>query len=196
MKMAIVILAGGPGRRIGGNKPLRLLGGQRLVDRAIAFAAARATHIALSVGHADQLSDLPIERIVDAQPDWGPLAGIASAFAFAARGNADVLLSVPCDSPFLPDDLATRLGAALQPGIGVAVPMSGGTLHVACGLWRVSVRDTLAAYAATGGRSLHGLVERVGFAPVTWPAEPVDPFFNVNSAEDLARAEEMLRREN
>ena len=197
MDLAVVILAGGAGRRIGGDKPFRLLGGARLVDRAIAFAGSLSRDLALSVSDADQLSDCPVERIVDNRPGWGPLAGLAAGFDYARRRQADLLLTVPCDTPFLPGDLVSRLTEALTPDIAAAIPASCGRLHVACTLWRASVAAELAPYAATGGRSLHGLAERVGFVAVNWPAESLDPFFNINSGEDLARAETfLLTREN
>ena len=50
----------------------------------------------------------------------------------------------------------------------------------------------LPAYAAAGRRSLWGFAEEVGFAPVVWPEQPIDPFFNVNSPEDLALAESII----
>lgn len=190
--MAVVVLAGGQGRRIGGAKPIRLLGGERLVDRAIRTAQRYSSHVALSVGGETRLPDPGVPQIVDSQPGWGALGGVAAGLDFAVRGGLDRLLTLPCDCPFLPDDLLARLDAALEPHLSAAIPRSGDQLHVACGLWRVGVRSLVADYAAGGGRSLHGLAERVGHAAVDWPSEPVDPFFNINRQEDLDRAEAML----
>jgi len=192
MDMAVIVLAGGEGRRIGGAKPLRLLGGDRLVDRAIAFARRFSNHVALSVGAGSELPDCPIPQIVDPEPGWGALAGVAAGLDFAAGLGLETLLTLPCDSPFLPDDLAERLVAALQPEHGAAIPGSGGRLHPACGLWRTCLRGLLADYAAGGGRSLHGFAERAGFVEVDWPSRPIDPFFNINHPNQLARAEVML----
>src|SRR5688572_15589354 len=76
MRVAVVVLAGGQGRRIGGAKPLRLLGGERLVDRAVARAQRLSGHVALSVGSAVQLPDCGVPQIVDPTPGWGAIGGL------------------------------------------------------------------------------------------------------------------------
>jgi molybdenum cofactor guanylyltransferase len=190
--VAAVVLAGGRGKRIGGGKPLRLLDGQRLVDRALGIARHLSPICALSVGSEEQSVDCEVPQIADPEPDWGALGGLAAGLDFALVQGLDLLITLPCDSPFLPGDLLTRLRGSLQSGKGAALPKSGEQLHVACGLWRVGVRAALIDYAQSGGRSLHGLAERVGFTEVTWDYEPLDPFFNINTGQDLARAEAML----
>jgi molybdenum cofactor guanylyltransferase len=72
------------------------------------------------------------------------------------------------------------------------VASSGGHLHPVCGLWRVSALDAVPAYLASGRRSLRGFAEAAGFTAVDWPIEPLDPFFNINTPEDLAAAERLL----
>lgn len=190
--VAAVVLAGGLGRRIGGGKPLRLLGGERLADRALANARRFSSHIALSIGSDGRVAGCDVPQIVDPEPDWGALGGLAAGLDFAAGIGADLVLTLPCDSPFLPDDLLTRLRAALGPMDQAAIPGRGDRLHVACGLWRVGLRKPVADFAGGGGRALHGLIERIDHAAVHWPAEGVDPFFNINSPEDLRQAELLL----
>ena len=119
------------------------------------------------------------------------LAGLAAALAFAKGAGCEAVLTMPADMPFLPVELGQRLVS----GIGdaeCAVAASGGHLHPVCGLWRVSASRALPAYLESGRRSLRGFAQAVGFKVVEWPAEPVDPFFNINSSEDLARAEQLL----
>ena len=190
--VAAVVLAGGRGRRIGGGKPLRSLGNQRLVDRALGIARRLSTYVALSVGTGHELADCDVAQIADSEPDLGALGGLAAGLDLALSQGFDLVITLPCDSPFLPDDLLIRLRAALDPDKGAALPMSGDQLHVACGLWRVGVRGLLADYATGGGRSLHGLAERVGFTQVEWESEPLDRFFNINTEQDLAQAETIL----
>jgi molybdopterin-guanine dinucleotide biosynthesis protein A len=190
--VAAVVLAGGQGRRIGGGKPLRLLGNERLVDRALATARRLSTYVALSVGSDGRLEDCDVPQIADPERDWGALGGLAAGLDFALLQGLDLVVTLPCDSPFLPDDLLTRLHASLRSGQGAALPECGGRLHVACGLWRVGVRAVLIDYAQSGGRALHGLAERVGYTPVAWDPGPLDPFFNINTEQDLALAQTML----
>jgi molybdopterin-guanine dinucleotide biosynthesis protein A len=170
--MRIVILAGGEGRRIGGGKSQRLLGGRSLLDRALEIAS----------GWSDQI--LVADGSTDAPGIEGPLGGLAGALALG-----DVL-SIPCDMPFLPGDLPERLG---QTSESAALAQSGGRLHPVCALWRARALEGLAAYVASGRRSLRGFAEAVGYEAVQWDTDPIDPFFNINDADDLAQAEALLK---
>lgn len=187
-----MILAGGEGRRIGGGKPQRELGGRSLIDRALEFAHSLAPLVAIAVREPDQLADCGVARVLDLAGIEGPLAGVGAALGFAAGNDMDALLTLPCDAPFLPGDLLARLFPALAGGIAASVPQSGGVLHPACALWRIEALNRLPAYLEARGSSLRGFAEHVGCTTVDWPVEPVDPFFNINSEEDLARAENLL----
>ncbi len=190
---SIVVLAGGEGRRMEGVKPMRILGGRTLLERAMQWACSRSWDVALSVRAMDQLT--PFEEVpilLDDPAIPGPLAGVASALRFAAGRGCDAVLTIPCDAPFLPDDLPERLAQSLAEGAGVALARSDGRLHPVCALWRTGLDGALATYAATGRGALMGLADAVGWTAVDWPAEPVDPFFNVNTPEDLQRAEGIL----
>jgi molybdopterin-guanine dinucleotide biosynthesis protein A len=174
--MRIVILAGGEGRRIGGGKPARLLGGQSLIDRALARARGWSDAVLVAVREGGDLRDDPAVE--------GPLGGVVAALAL----GGDVL-TIPCDMPFLPDDLPARLVS----GKAATIAASGSHLHPVCALWRAEAAAGLPAYLATGRRSLKGFAEAVGYEAVEWPTEPFDPFFNINDEADLARAEALLR---
>ncbi|HYD11309.1 MAG TPA: molybdenum cofactor guanylyltransferase [Allosphingosinicella sp.] len=174
--MRIVILAGGEGSRIGGGKPQRLLGGETLLERALRRARSWSDDVLVAAREGADIADDPAVE--------GPLGGVAAALA---RGG-DVL-TIPCDMPFLPDDLPARLSG----GAAARVAASGGRLHPVCALWKAQARDALPAYLATGRRSLTGFAEAVGYEAVEWRTEPVDPFFNINDEADLARAEALLR---
>jgi molybdopterin-guanine dinucleotide biosynthesis protein A len=93
--------------------------------------------------------------------------------------------------PFLPDDLPSRL----LDEIGdhrAAVASSGGEWHPVCSLWRNAAIYEFPHYCASGSRSLKGFAQHLGFASVEWPTVPYDPFFNINSRDDLDEAEAML----
>jgi molybdopterin-guanine dinucleotide biosynthesis protein A len=171
--MRILILAGGEGRRIGGGKPLRMLGGVTLLDRALAIARRWSDDVTVADGRTD------------APGIEGPLGAVAAALDLGGD-----LLTIPCDMPFLPEDLPARLGRTSEPA---ALAESGGRLHPVCALWRAPAANGLAAYVASGRRSLHGFAEAVGYAPVAWGTDRIDPFFNINDADDLARAAALLK---
>lgn len=192
MSLVVAILAGGAGRRIGGDKPRRRLGGARLLDRALASAQGTAAPLIVVARTPEQVEGFTGTVVLDAPGIEGPLAGLLSALAWAADAGADRVLTLPCDMPFLPFDLHQRLEQALAPDIGVAVAASDGRLHPVCALWRTTAVPTLVRRAGEGRLSLRGLSEAVGCAVVEWPVEGGDPFVNINTAEDLAAAEATL----
>lgn len=174
--MRIVILAGGEGRRIGGGKPQRLLGGETLLERALARARSWSDEVLVAGRTGGDIADDPAIE--------GPLGGLAAALAL----GGDVL-TIACDMPFLPDDLPARLVSDSP----ATVAASGERLHPVCALWKAAAGAALPAYVATGRRSLTGFAEAAGYQAVEWPIDPVDPFFNINDEADLARAEALLR---
>ena len=191
MKFAVVILAGGRGSRIGGDKPSKLLGGRPLIDRAEEFARQWSDTVAAAVRSQGQLRGSGLTGLLDATGIDGPLAGLAAALRFCFDQGYEAVLTIPADMPFLPPDLPTRLAAEIGDA-WAAVASSGGHLHPVCALWRVSALDALPAYLATGARSLRGFAKAASFRAVDWADAPVDPFFNINSVEDLATAQRLL----
>jgi molybdopterin-guanine dinucleotide biosynthesis protein A len=103
-----------------------------------------------------------------------------------------LLLSVPGDCPFLPDDLVERLHQSrrkLGAGVGLACARSGEWRHPVVGLWPLALRESLRkALVDEGLRKIEVWTARHGVAVADWPAEPVDPFLNVNTPEDAVRA--------
>ncbi len=189
--IAIAILAGGKGSRIGGGKPELRLAGRKLIDRAIEQARGWSDRIVVSLRSPNQAGPLATPCIADAPDVGGPLAGLAAGLAWARDWGADGLLTIPCDMPFLPADLASRLMSAIGEH-GAAVAASGGRLNPVCALWRTSGIDEISAYLETGRRSLHGFAAQVGYVEVDWPAATPDPFFNINTKADLAEAERLF----
>ena len=170
---------------------MRLLGGRRLIDRAEALARQWSDILAVAIRDAAQVERDQLVRIVDEEGLEGPLAGLAGALRFGSVAGQDAVLTIPADMPFLPADLGERLSTEIGQH-GAAIVSSGGRLHPICGLWRVSALEELDGYLATDRRSLKGFAEAIGFCAVDWPAERQDPFFNINSAAELAIAERML----
>ena len=189
--VAVVILAGGEGRRMGGAKPLRILAGEMLIDRAVRQARTWSETVAVAVRDLSHLSDCGAEVIRDREDVDGPLGGLASALQFTVARECELLLTIPADMPFLPKDLLERLACALS-GHSCALASSGGHVHPVCALWSVGAADQIETYVETGRRSLRGFAELIGCATVEWPTASLDPFFNINSPEDLAEADRHL----
>lgn len=177
--------------RIGGSKPLRLLGGRPLLARALDYAGSLSSRVAIAARDIQQLVNVGATIIRDDPAIEGPLGGLAAALRFARDEGADAALTLPTDMPFLPPDLAERLSIALE-DFRAAIARSGTHLHPVCGLWRPTALESLPTYLASGKRSLKGFAETVGYVAVDWPTDPADPFFNINTLADLNLAERRL----
>jgi molybdopterin-guanine dinucleotide biosynthesis protein A len=198
-----VVLAGGLARRMGGcDKPLREIAGQTILARVVARLEPQCEGLLLSAnGDPLRFASLGLPVIADDVKDHpGPLAGILAGLDWAAahRPNAQWTLTAPGDCPFLPRDLVARLRQAVSvEGAELAVAASQGRSHPVIGLWRVALRGALReAVVIEGLRKVESWTARFGVATVAWPAEPVDPFFNVNTGEDLVKAERLARLED
>ena len=197
-----VVLAGGLAQRMGGgDKPLHEIGGHTILARVIVRLEPQCESVVLSAnGDPLRFAAFGLPVIADGVKQHpGPLAGILAGLDWAAahRPNAQWVLSAPGDCPFLPRDLVARLRQAVSTqGAELAVAASQGRSHPVIGLWKVALRDALReALVVEGLRKVRGWTGRYRVATVAWPAHPVDPFFNVNTVEDLAEAERLAALE-
>lgn len=192
IRPAIVIAAGGDGRRLGGDKPQRTLGGRSLLAHAIIRAAVQSDCLALAVRDPAQVEPGTIPILCDAASGLGPISALESAFRFAATEGRTHVMLIGCDQPFLPADLARRLGDALADARGdhqVAMPVRGGKYQPLAALWRVD-QAALEDYITGGGRSLWRFAGERGVVHVEWPMDGApDPFANINDPATLAEAE-------
>jgi len=183
-----IVLAGGRGRRLGGvEKGLQLLSGRPLIAHVIDRIAPQVAVLGINANSAAAAyAALGLPVVADALPDRpGPLAGVLAGLEWM-RGPG-WLLSVPCDAPFLPPDLVARLLATAGKA-EVACAASGGRLHPVCALWRRELAPALHAALAAGRNGVEAFVRGRKLAVAEFADDP-DPFLNVNTPEDLARAE-------
>jgi molybdenum cofactor guanylyltransferase len=195
-----VLLAGGLARRMGGgDKPLRAIGGRTILERVIERLRPQCAALILNAnGDPARFAFTGIPVVPDDVPGFaGPLAGILAALDWTASKRPEIpwVASAAADSPFLPHDYVSRLHAAREAaGLALACAESGGRAHPVNGLWPVSLRDDLRhALVAEDMRKIDRWTARHGVALAGWPVEPVDPFFNANTPEDLAEAERLVR---
>ena len=193
-----VLLAGGLARRMGGgDKPMRQIGGRTILERVIARLKPQCGELILNAnGDPARFARFGLPVIPDTVADFpGPLAGILAALDWAAahRPTVSIVFSAAADCPFLPRDLVARLkGALLNEDAQLAVAASGGQSHPVIGLWRVALRDELRhALVQQDVRRIDRWTARYKLATVAWPTEPLDPFFNANTMEDVVEAERL-----
>ena len=190
-----LVLAGGLARRMGGgDKILITIGGQKILDRVLERLRPQCSRLILNAnGDPARFADTKLPVVPDNVPGFvGPLAGILAGLDWAAANapGTNEIVSVPGDCPFLPRDLVTRLQAARAAAkTTLACAQSGDWRHPVAGLWPVALREDLRrALTIEGLRKIEVWTERHGIALATWSSRPVDPFFNVNSPEDAAKA--------
>jgi len=193
-----VLLAGGLARRMGGgDKPMRTIAGKTILERVIARLKPQCDGLILNAnGDPGRFAAFALPVVPDGVADFpGPLAGILAALDWMAAHRPEVnwVLSTATDCPFLPRDLVTRLDQAREAqGAELAVAASGGQSHPVIGLWSVTLRDELRhALIKEDIRKIDLWTARYELATVTWPMKPLDPFFNANTAEDIAEAERL-----
>ncbi|MCY4334789.1 MAG: molybdenum cofactor guanylyltransferase MobA [Litoreibacter sp.] len=193
-----VILAGGQSRRMGGgDKGLLDLGGRKLITHVIDRLQPQVAEIALNANGDAQRFDLGLPVIPDSIDGFaGPLAGVLAGLDWAAAQGHAHIVTAAADTPFFPCDLVPRLMlAAEEAPIALAAtpdPDRGLARHPTFGLWPVELRDDLRMAIKDGVRKVVQWTDKHGTALAEFPAEPFDPFFNVNTPEDLTRAKELL----
>lgn len=193
-----LVLAGGLARRMGGgDKALIDIGGRTILDRVLETMVPQCDGIILNAnGDPSRFARFGLPVVADDIPDFaGPLAGILAGLDWAAIHRPEIawMVSVPGDCPFLPADLVARLHAARSAaGTPLACAKSGDWRHPVAGLWPVALRADLRR--ALVDEDLHKIevwTARHGIALAEWPDQPVDPFFNVNTPDDRARANDI-----
>ena len=196
-----LVLAGGLARRMGGGDKARItISGVTILERVLACLEPQCTNLVINAnGDPARFADTKLPVVADSVPDFaGPLAGILAGLDWAALHlpECEWVASVPADCPFLPNDLVARLHAArAAAGAQLSCARSGKWRHPVVGLWPLALRDDLRrALVAEGLRKIEIWTARHGVAIADWPAEPVDPFFNVNTPEDAALAQTLAAK--
>jgi len=193
-----VILAGGLATRMGGgDKALLPLGGRPMLALVIERLSPQVAGIVLNAnGDPTRFSGFGLPVIADSVPEFpGPLAGVLAGLEWAAKLGAERIVTAAADTPFLPRDLVARLDAAAGADGAIALAATASGLHPTFGLWPTSLRDVLARDLAGGARRVGAWAESMGARRVMFEDTPRDPFFNINTPDELFRAEAILAGE-
>ena len=175
----------------GGEKALLALAGTCLIDRALARLAPQTDVVAINANRErDAYGTRGVPVLADVIGGYqGPLAGVLTGLRWAAGAGATHLASVAGDTPFFPEDLVPRLAAALGPGSPMAMAESADGRHPTFALWPVALADDLEAALVAGTRKIVVWTDGHGCARVRFDDDRFDPFLNVNTPQDMARAE-------
>lgn len=191
-----VILAGGLAKRMGGgDKCLLPLAGKTLLQWTVERAKPQVASLLLNAnGSSLRFARTRLPVVPDIYPDnLGPLAGIHAGMRWMRQSNPDAewLASFASDTPFFPLDLVQELFAAATANRSqVAVAASKNRLHPVFGLWHVSLLESIEAQLATGAAPrLQDWLKQQRRVELDFPVEAYDPFFNINTPQDLYAAE-------
>jgi molybdopterin-guanine dinucleotide biosynthesis protein A len=202
--IAGIILAGGLSRRMGGgDKPLGMLAGRALLEHVIARLEPQVHVLAVNAnGDPARFAGFGLPVLPDTVEGFaGPLAGVLAGLEWTATDTtARSLVTVAGDTPFFPGDLVDRLAAASagRPG-AIAVASSAGRWHPTFALWPVDLAGSLRAVLVDRDeRRVKAFIEQQDHIEVDFPFPQVagityDPFFNINTPDDLAEAERLAR---
>lgn len=205
-EIASVVLAGGRATRLGGgDKPLRPLGGRPMLAHILDRLGPQVGAVAISAnGDPARFAGYGLPVLADEGPagQAGPLAGILSGMTWAKAEGSRKVLTIAGDTPFFPLDLAARLAEAIAGREDhIAVAASGGRRHPVFALWPVSLEADLRDFLAKSDNfSVAAFLEQHQTVSVDFPMASagggtLDPFFNVNTPEELAQAEAVMRGE-
>jgi len=180
-----LVLAGGLGRRMGGvDKGLQLLRGKPMVEWVLERLAPQVGEILINANqNLEEYGKLGHRVVPDEIGGYaGPLAGLHAGLKIASHA---LVMTVPCDSPFLPPDLVSRLGGQLKDN-QVAVARTGDQTHPVFVLVRKSLLKNLEAFLAGGGRKIDAWYASLAHVEVRFDDE-ADAFRNINTMEELNR---------
>ena len=198
-KIGCVILAGGLARRMGGvSKPLQRLNGETMIAHILERIRPQVSEIVINANHdQDAYACYSLPIIPDPVEGYaGPLAGILAGMDWIAEKRPDIeyLLSVSGDSPFLPQDLVERLiKPIVESDAELTVASRNGRTQPVIGLWDWRLRDDLRRCLTEEKIfKVDRWTARFNIQTVSFDAEENDPFFNVNTIDDLKQAEKIL----
>ena len=164
------VLAGGRSSRFGSDKAAALLDGRTLLDRVIDALRPQVDALVICGREHAGLTSVPDRP----GPDLGPLGGLNAALHHAAAHGFEAVVTVPCDTPFLPDDLVERLRTAEGAAYAMSIPVIG--------WWPSTLAGRLDDHLATGpDRSVRRWAAAVGAEAIE-----IGPLANINNVTELS----------
>ncbi len=190
-----LILAGGRARRLGGvDKALVELAGKPLLQHVITRLRPQLPDMAINANDdPGRFTAYSLPVISDSLEDAGPLAGVLAGMEWAASNMPEVewIATVAVDTPFFPADYISRMQAAISGGADMARACSNNRAHPVFGIWPLQLAGELRnALEVEGLRKIDLWTARFNCDDIAFSGDDFDPFFNINTPEDIKTAEE------
>ncbi len=189
-----VILAGGLSKRFGGEtKTFGKINGKTIIERIIKILKKQNTKILINTNFdIEKFSNNNLEIISDIDNQFqGPLSGILATMLWIKKNNLNIewIMSVPSDTPFLPINLLESFKSKIKNDKEILIARSNGRVHPVVGLWNINLLDKLKKELKLENRKIMNWVNKNKYDFVDFPVNDYDPFFNINTKEDLIEAE-------
>ena len=190
--IAGLVLAGGGSRRFGGPKALAVLAGKPLIAHALRPLAA-LEHKAINANQNEaEFAALGVPIVPDIIDNVGPLGGIHAGLAWASNlRGIKWLATVAVDTPFLPEDFLSRLASSRDAEAVVAATRADRS--PVCALWSIEQLPDVDFALKRGVRKMDDYLKLITWRTVVFSAGTQNPLFNINTVENLAEAERMVR---
>ena len=201
-----IILAGGLSRRMGGgDKGLLMLGKTTIIERVIDKISPQVSSLALNInGDSSRFPDYKLPIISDSIKGYlGPLSGILAGMEWAFKNGNRYIATVAADTPFLPDDFIKRLHTMVKSknlNIGIAASRflrrDDVFIHPTFGIWEVALKDDLRDALANDTRKIMFWAKKfkLDYYYFETSDKLSDPFFNINTPDDLEEAKYRLKK--
>ncbi len=193
-KIIFVILAGGKSKRFGGGfKTFSKINNKSIFNRILEKLKKNEIEILINANqnHEEfQKSKLPI--IKDKKEGFlGPLAGIHSSITWCLNEYKDKewIFTVPSDTPFLPENLLDKFCKKIEENVEILVARSNNRVHPVISMWNLNLLNSLEREFSQKNRKIMTWVQKHNFDYVDFDYKNFDPFFNINTINDLKKAE-------
>ena len=191
-----VVLAGGKAKRFGGNKPEAKLRDKILIDYILSEILKQFNEVLIVANDPiNHLSSNKILKIEDYKKDLGPLGGVLSAMKWIKENNKKYqwISTFPADTPFFKIKIFNNFLSKVNERESELFFMnSNEKRHNIFGLWSIDLIDQLEKDLENGLRKVEKWANNIGVKAINMSFEKEDPFFNINTKEDLEKAKKIL----
>ena len=195
-KFVALIMIGGQSKRIGGGiKSFIEFNNKYLFDRIFERIKPQVNQVLVNCNIPDKrLIKYNLKILKDIKTGYlGPLAGIHSALNWVNKYQQKTkwIITIPGDTPFIPENLVTRIKAKISKNTKIILAQSNNKTHPAIGAWHASLLDSLDEQLDRGVRKILSWAELHTIEYVNYSFDEYDPFFNINHKEDIDKAKKI-----
>ena len=190
------VLAGGKSQRFGEDKSQVKLGGKLLIDYILSEIIDEFNEVLVVSNNLINFKESQkISLIKDFKKDLGPLGGVLTAMKWVKDNNKNYqwISTFPADTPFFKNQILKDFFKKINMKEGkLFFIKSNNTRHNIFGLWSIDLMDKLEEDLNKGERKVEVWANSIGVKNINMKFENKDPFFNINTKEDLKKAIENL----